>query len=197
MVKQYDRDYFDRWYRREGFGARAVLERKVQYAVASAEHLLQRPIRSVLDVGCGEGAWQVALKRLRPRARYLGVDPSAYVVERYGARRNLRIGGLGDLASLALTGPFDLVVCVDVIPYAPASAVRAGLYEISRQLGGVAFVELFTAVDEFEGDLDGYVRRPPATYRRWFAAAGLVRLGPSLFAGQSILGELSALERGW
>jgi hypothetical protein len=120
-----------------------------------------------------------------------------YAVERFGARRNLVRGGLADLASMDLEGPFDLVVCVDVIPYAPASAVRSGLDAIARLLDGVAFVELFTASDDFEGDLDGYVRRSPSTYRRWFAGAGLSRVGPSLFVGQHLFGELSTLERGW
>jgi SAM-dependent methyltransferase len=196
MGKQYDEAYFDRWYRREGFGSRAELDRKVSYALASTEYLLQRPVRSVLDVGCGEGAWQVALKRQRPRARYTGVDPSTYAVDRFGGRRNLLLGGIGELETVLGPDRFDLVVCADVIPYAPASDVRLGLVSIVSRLRGAAFIEFFTSTDDFAGDLTGYQRRSPATYRRWFAAAGLERIGPALFAGPQLLPELSTLERG-
>lgn len=58
MDKTYDRAYFDRWYRRGGIGGAARLARKVALAVVTAEYHLERPIRSVLDIGCGEGAWR-------------------------------------------------------------------------------------------------------------------------------------------
>jgi SAM-dependent methyltransferase len=196
MAKQYDRAYFDKWYRREGFGSRATLDRKVRYAVASAEYLLQRPVRSVLDVGGGEGAWQVALAKLRPRARYIGVDPSSYAVDRFGSRRNLLLGAMGDLDDLGLRGPFDLVVCVDVVPYVPNAEVKRGLHAISRLLGGIALIELFTSSDDFEGDVQGYKRRSPSTYRSWFSAAGLERVGPNLFAGVALRNQLTTFERG-
>ena len=196
MAKQYDRAYFDKWYRRQGFGSPADLDRKVRYAVSSTEYLLQRPVRSVLDVGCGEGAWQPALKRLRPRAAYTGVDPSPYAVERYGPRRHLLLGGIGDLESVPIADDFDLIVCADVIPYAAAPEVQRGLASMVSRLRGAAFIELFTSADDFDGDLDGYRRRSPATYRRWFAAAGLERIGPNLFAGSELLDDLSTFERG-
>src|SRR6476469_5406915 len=94
MTKHYDRAYFERWYRdptlkREAIGGTARLARKVAMAVATAEYWLERPLRSVLDVGCGEGAWQPVLKKLRPKATYIGFDASDYAIERYGRRRNL------------------------------------------------------------------------------------------------------------
>ena len=65
MDKHYDQAYFQRWYRREDIGGSARLARKVAMAVAMAEYYLERPIRSVLDVGCGEGAWRAPLLKLR------------------------------------------------------------------------------------------------------------------------------------
>jgi SAM-dependent methyltransferase len=195
-VERFDHDYFDRWYRKEGFGSRARLDRKVRYAVAVAEYLLDRPVRSVLDVGCGEGAWGVALRRMRPRARYVGIDPSRYAVGRYGRRRRLHLGGLGDLDRLGLQGQFDLIVCVDVIAYVKAAEIRRGLEAISSMLSGVALIEVFTSADRFEGDLEGYHRRHPNTYRRWFTDAGLVHIGPNLWCGQRLWPTLSSFERG-
>jgi SAM-dependent methyltransferase len=197
MAKAYDRAYFDRWYRREGFGSRVQLERKADYAIGAAEYLLQRPVRSVLDVGCGEGQWQTVVRRIRPSAHYLGVDPSSYAVGRFGARRNLRRAGIGELDDVGLADTYDLIVCVDVLPYVTANDVRGGLGTIARHLGGVALIELFTAADSFEGDVDGYVARPLATYERWFDDAGLVRVGPNLFVTRAFTAGLSAFERGF
>jgi SAM-dependent methyltransferase len=196
VAKQYNRVYFDRWYREQGFGSRAVLERKVHYAVASCEYLIGRPIRSVLDVGCGEGAWQPMLRKLRPRASYLGIDPSHYVVQRFGARRNLRLGSVKDLDALDLGAPFDLIVCIDVLAYVDNADARSGIRSIGRLLGGVALVELFTSADDFEGDLESYHRRMPSTYERWFRDADLHRIGPNLFVGTALGSTFSHFERG-
>ncbi len=84
MAKTYDRAYFDKWYRRGEIGGSARLARKVALAVATAEYHLERPIRSVLDIGCGEGAWRAPLLKLRPKASYLGFDSSDYAIARYG-----------------------------------------------------------------------------------------------------------------
>lgn len=64
--KQYDATYFTRWYRDAGLADPARLRRKVALAVAQAEYYLERPIRTVLDVGCGEAAWRAPLLALRP-----------------------------------------------------------------------------------------------------------------------------------
>ena len=37
MPKRYDRDYFDRWYRKGGIGGTRRLARKVALAVATAD----------------------------------------------------------------------------------------------------------------------------------------------------------------
>ena len=196
---RYDGAYFDHWYRREGFGSPARLERKARYAVGAAEYLLDRPVRSVLDVGAGEGAWHGAVQRLRPAARYVGVDPSEYAVARYGRRRNLVLGALGDLARLAsegaLRGPFDLIVCIDVLAYPGDDEVAAGLQAIADLLGGVALLEVYTADDTIVGDTDHYRLRPTADYERWTAAAGLTRVGPHLYVGDRLRPTLGALER--
>ena len=98
--KTYDRSYFDRWYRDAGIGGRQRLQRKVSLAVATAEYHLERPIRSVLDIGCGEGAWRAPLLKMRPKLRYLGFDSSDYAVQRYGPRRNLHFARFGDFDNL-------------------------------------------------------------------------------------------------
>jgi SAM-dependent methyltransferase len=198
MTKRYDAAYFERWYRRSavGVGQREFVARKVALALSAAEFVLGRRARRVLDVGCGEGAWRAHLRRLRPAIEYLGIDSSAYAVARYGRRRNLRLGALHDLAGMRLRGPYDLVVCADVLHYVSTAEARAGLAALAPLVGGVAFLEAFTSADRIEGDRAGFQRRPPAAYRRLFAAAGLVPVGLHLYVRSATLPQLVALERG-
>jgi len=196
-VKHYDRGYFDKWYRdpRHRVGGGATLRRKVAMVVGVAEYLLQRPLRSVLDVGCGEGRWRQVLRRLRPAAVYEGVDASEYVVRRYGRRRNLRLGAFGTLHTLDLPGGYDLVVCSDVLHYVPGRDLGPGLRTLRALLAGVAFLETYTRHDAITGDLVGFHGRPAATYFRAFAEAGLVPCGLQCYVPDDLEEDLTALER--
>lgn len=196
--KAYDRRYFDHWYResRDALAHARALPRRVRLAVAAAEYLLERPIRSVLDVGCGEGRWRSLLLRARPNLRYLGVDSSPYVVRRYGGRRNIRLGRFGELARLGLKRRFDLIVCSDVLHYLPLAEARSGLGAIERLLGGVAFLELFTVEDDTVGDDVDFMPRNRAAYVRLFRAAGLIHLGLHCYAGRALRDRLMSFEHG-
>jgi SAM-dependent methyltransferase len=197
-TKLYDQAYFDRWYRdpRHMVVQGGVLERRVQLAVAATEYLLERPLRSVLDVGCGEAPWRALLLRARPKLRYLGVDPSEYVVKRFGRSRNIRLGRVGDLGQLDLDGPYDLIVCSDVLHYVPTPELRRGLRVISELCGGVAFLEVFAAEDDTEGDDHDYQKRSAATYRRLLREARMIPLGLHCYASWRLEDELTSLEKG-
>jgi len=196
-MKQYDQKYFDRWYRRSniGVGHRDFVERKVKLAVSAAEYVLGRKIKTVLDVGCGEAPWRAILKRMRPGLKYEGFDSSDYAVERYGKRRNIRKGSLGDLAFMGLEGPYDLVVCADVLHYVKSSEVRQGLVTLARVLDGVAFIEAFTSADDIHGDHKDFQMRSPAVYKRLFEEAGLLPLGLHLYTKRDRAEELVVLEK--
>jgi SAM-dependent methyltransferase len=193
-VKSYDRSYFDRWYRDPDHrvATRESLERKIRMAIALAEFLLGRKIRSVLDVGCGEAAWQPVVKRLRPQARYIGVDSSEYVLERFGESRQIRRGTLGTLGEMRLPKRIDLIVCADVLQYMTDAEVTRGLRAIRRLLGGIAYVEAFVKEDNMEGDRVGWHERTAVEYGRFFRDAGLTQCGPYSFIA---LDELDALNR--
>ncbi len=197
-MKAYDASYYERWFRRSrvGVGQREFVERKVRLALAAAEYVLGRRARSVLDVGCGEAPWRAILKRMRPRIEYLGVDSSEYVIARHGRRRNIRRGGLAELGFMGLGGPYDLVVCADVLHYVRAAEVRQGLAAIAPLVGGAAFIEAFTSADEIEGDRDEFQNRTPAVYHSLFAEAGLVPVGLHVYVTRDVHRELVALERG-
>lgn len=192
--KHYDAAYFQRWYRRGDIGGAARLARKVQLAVASAEYYLERPIRSVLDIGCGEGAWRAPLLKLRPKLQYMGFDGSEYAVRRYGRTRNLHLARFGDFQWLRPCAPVDLLVCSDVMHYVPSRELKAGLSGLADLCGGVAFLETFTAEDEFQGDHEGFQQRPARWYRRQLREAGLRPVGSHCWLGPGFGEELAALE---
>jgi SAM-dependent methyltransferase len=196
-MKSYDRTYFDRWYRSPTDRVATIdsLRRKVRLAVSVAEFLLGRPIRTVLDVGCGEASWLPILRSLRPDVRYIGVESSDYAIARYGRTRNIRRGTLATLDTLRLPRAIDLVVCADVLQYVASPEVEHGLKTIRRLLRGVAYVEAFTTDDAMEGDRDGWHDRSAADYRRLFRRAGLTQCGPYCWANVERLGVLNEFER--
>lgn len=197
--KTYDREYFERWYHdpERRVITPAAVARKVRLALGVAEVLLERPVRTVLDVGCGEGAWREHLRRERPNLQYTGVESSEYAVDRFGRTRNIVRGTLGTLAELSLDGPYDLIVVCDVLQYVPDAELAPGLLELSQLLGGVAYLEAYTTDDAIEGDRSGWHERSAAEYRERFGAAGLRGVGMHCYVGEA-LGEVpAALERAW
>lgn len=195
--KAYDRAYFDRWYRdpRSRVRAQGETRRKVAMVVALAEYYLGRSVRNVLDVGCGEGVWRAPLRKLRPRIDYLGLDSSGYAIARFGRARNLRLARFSDLAELRFERRFDLIVCSDVLHYLRAPELVRGLSGFAELLGGLAFIELFSSRDPVDGDMAGFIPRPPGWYRKRFAEAGLMACGSHCYLSPLLQRSVSELER--
>jgi len=197
IAKSYDRAYFDRWYRdpRRRVATPADVSRKARLVVGIAEALLQRPVRSALDIGCGEGAWRLALRALRPGLRYVGIDSSAYVVSRFGRARGIRYGTFGSLPTAELEGPFDIIVCCDVLQYVAQPELTRGLEAVAGLLDGIAYLEAYTTADEVVGDRRGWFHRAPSFYRRAFNRAGLTGVGMQCWVGENLREATAALER--
>lgn len=194
--KSYDAAYFHKWYRdpRTRVHTPDSVRRKVRMVVGVAEYLLGRKLRSVLDIGAGEGVWGREIRRLRPGVRYLGVDPSAWAVARYGRRRNIRLGSFEQLPTMELGRDLDLVVCADMLQYIPDAALVRGVRHLASLLAGVAYLEAFTSGDQMEGDLDGWHPRSKSRYRRIFANAGLVACGLHCYLSEMTAGNAVELE---
>jgi SAM-dependent methyltransferase len=195
MTKRYDRDYFQRWYHSAStrVNTRAEVRRKISVAVSLAEYFLQRPIRTVLDVGCGEGAWRQHLRTVRPKVEYTGLDTSDYVVQRFGRTRNIRKASFADLPVLDL-GVYDLVVCSDVLHYLRDDEIRSGIGTLASVTDGIAYIEVLTREDEIIGDLDALIRRPAAWYRRVFEGAALTSVGPYCWLSPAFIGAVAEME---
>ncbi|MBV2208924.1 MAG: class I SAM-dependent methyltransferase [Thermomonas sp.] len=194
MNKIYDRQYFDRWYRRGGIGHAARLARKVALAVATTEYHLERPIRTVLDIGCGEGAWRAPLLKLRPNISYLGFDSSDYAITRYGHTRNLHFAHFADFQHLRPCAPVDLLICSDVLHYLETRELDRGLPALAELCGGVAFIEMFTRGDGAEGDQADFKQRHADFYRKRLHATGLRALGSHCWLSPQLVPHAAAME---
>lgn len=166
----------------------------MRFIAAAAEYALGRELRSVLDVGCGEALWRAPFKRARPGVDYVGLDPSEYVVRRWGRRRGIRQASFGELGAARLGRRFDLVVCSDVMQYVPTPELRRGLQAIRDHTNGVAYLSVFTTAEEVYGDLEGWLDRSPAWYRREFARVGLRPVGMHLYLTEAVAEDRAALE---
>jgi SAM-dependent methyltransferase len=196
MAKQYDKAYFERWYhdRKTRVSTHAEVRRKVSMAVTMCEYFLRRPLRTVLDVGCGEGAWLPHLRALRPRVVYSGIDSSDYAIERFGTERNIRRGTFGELPKLRLS-VYDLVVCSDVLHYVPDDQIRKGIGALADATDGMAFLEVLTKEDDIIGDLDAFIRRPAAWYRKLFTSTGMTGVAPYCWLSPAFKDSVAELEK--
>jgi len=201
-AKVYDKSYFEKWYHDPSRRVitHAAVARKVRLVVGIAEALLERPIRSVLDVGCGEGAWRAHLRAMRSRVRYTGVESSEYAVARYGKSRNIVRGSFGSLGALmrsgVIEGPYDVVVACDVLHYVPDAELEPGFRAVAAALGGVAYLEAYTVEDEIEGDRSAWHHRKAEEYRRWMRDAKLMSVGMQCYVGDALADGTVVMERG-
>lgn len=194
---RYDRAYFDKWYRhpRHRVKTNAELQRQVRFVLATSEWVLGRAVRTVLDVGCGEGHWRRVLRALRPALSYEGIDPSEYAVQRYGASRNIRLGGIEDVDRVAQRNTYDLIVCCGMLNYLSEKQLSVGLRHVASRAAGVAYLELFSKDDTFEGDTSWPSPRPASWYRRTIGRAGFVPIGMHCHVTGDRAGLVASLER--
>lgn len=195
-MKRYDRAYFDRWYRdpQDRVTTRDGLERKVRMVISITEYLLGRPVRSVLDIGCGEAPWLQVLRRMRRDVRYIGIDSSDYVLDRFGDTRHIRRGTLADLESMRLPRAIDVIICADVVQYVDTPELVRGLRAIRRLLGGVAYIETFATEDAMVGDRAGWHERTADEYRTLLRRARFTQCGPYCYIDLRKLSALNASE---
>jgi 2-polyprenyl-3-methyl-5-hydroxy-6-metoxy-1,4-benzoquinol methylase len=144
---------------------------------------LPRPVGSVLDVGCGEGAVCAGL-RAAGATRMIGVEMVPAAAERARSVVDEVIVGTVEEALPSLAGPFDTVLCLDVLEHLvdPAAVLR-GLHAVTRP-GGWLQVSVPNARhvsllrDLVLRGTFGYTDwgHRDSTHLRWFTRADMVRL---------------------
>jgi SAM-dependent methyltransferase len=175
MSGRFDRDYYHRFYfdPRTAVVSRAEMRARARLIADYAQHI-GLPVRQVLDAGCGIGMLRAPLTRAFPRARYTGLEYSAYLCARYGWTR----GSLADFRA----EPFDLVVCYDVLQYLDDRTAAKAIANLARLTRGMLYLSALTARDWRENcdrtrtdpdvhlrEVEWYGRR----LRRWFRPSGV------------------------
>lgn len=193
---RYDRAYFDRWYRdpKTRVKSQSGIRRKAALALSLAEYYLERPVRTVLDVGCGEGNWLPAVISLRPKIRYTGVDASTYAVDRFGKKRNIRLGSFATLDEIGLKEDYDLIVCSDTLFYLPLTELEQGIASLAHRSAGVAFLELYTGEDSLIGDFPNAGLQSASFYRKMLTRHGFLSVGSHCYLGPDMAERAMQME---
>jgi predicted TPR repeat methyltransferase len=160
----FDARFYERFYEnpKTRVTSREEMEARAR-AVAAAVRLLDVPVRTILDAGCGLGWMRRGLLKQFPRARYVGLEVSEHLCRRYGWTH----------ASLATYSPgtrFDLIVCYDVLQYLPDSQAVRAMANLARLASGALYFHAPT-VEDWRGNADlscsdGDIHLRPADWYR-------------------------------
>jgi SAM-dependent methyltransferase len=137
----FDAEFYRRFYvnPRTRVTTAAEMQRRAAALAALVRHL-QIPVSKILDAGCGLGWMRPALVRAFPRARYVGIEVSAHLCEKFGWTQ-------ASLASYRPHGRFDLIICHDVMQYLPETQARRALANLGRLCRGALYFHAPTRED--------------------------------------------------
>jgi SAM-dependent methyltransferase len=137
----FDRAYYQRYYHdpRTAVTSRAEMRARATL-ISAAVRYLDLPVMRILDAGCGVGLMRAALRRQLPRARYVGLETSAYLCRRYGWKH-------GTIQSLAARERFELVICYDVMQYLTTAEARLAIAKLGRVCRGILYFGALTTGD--------------------------------------------------
>jgi len=140
-MSEFDRAYYQRFYfdPRTAVTSRAETQARARLIAAYAGHV-GLPVRRLLDAGCGVGLLRAPLRRLLPRAEYVGLETSEYLCRRYGWEH-------GTIEGYRSPVPFDLVICYDVVQYLDDATARRALASLARLCRGVLYFSALTRHD--------------------------------------------------
>jgi SAM-dependent methyltransferase len=137
----FDRAYYRKFYfdPRTAVTTRAEMKARARLIIAYAGHI-GLPVRRILDAGCGTGMLRTPFLKAFPKARYVGLDVSEYLCERYGWEH-------GTVDTWCSPVPFDLVVCYDVVQYLDARGAARALANLARLCQAVLYFGALTELD--------------------------------------------------
>lgn len=193
--RDFDRDFFKRFY--EDASTTVISEddvfKRACFVLAYLSHL-QVPVRNVLDAGCGTGLWQKALHGIDSSIDYFGIDPSAYLCEKYGWFQS-------SVADFRSRKKFDLVVCQDVMQYMSSDEVERSFAAMAAVCRGALYFDVPTSddIDDRLLDMkktDKSIHVRSATWYRKRLTKDFENAGGGVFVLKSANAILLALERG-
>jgi SAM-dependent methyltransferase len=141
QTDQFDADYYRRFYLDPATAVSDLAQvRRLCAFVLAYLDFLQLPVRNALDLGCGVGHWQKALREHRPRLRYTGVEFSDFLCRQYGWTK-------GSAADYRPRATVDLVVCQGVLQYLDDRQAARAIANFSKCTHGALYLEALTRTD--------------------------------------------------
>jgi SAM-dependent methyltransferase len=191
-AERFDQRYYDRYYRNRRTRVQSAREVAVlgRFVCGYLAHLGQ-PVRSVLDAGCGLGHWQNVIRKHHPKARYTGIEVSAYLCQELGWTR-------ASVVDYKPRGRFDLVICQGVLQYLDDAAAALAIDNLSHLCRGALYLEALTAEDWRDNcdkrATDGRVHLRRADFYRRRLARNFRACGGGLYLHRESTAVLYALE---
>ena len=134
-----------------------------------------RPVRRLLDVGCGDGALIAVARRRFPAADLHGYDPNATglgLAREVLGRHRIEAHLHGDQASIP-QGAFDAVICTEVIEHVNEPEALLRLIASALGPGGVAVLTTPVRLTETPEDTNHRIEWFPSEFRRLCESSGL------------------------
>ena len=157
MRNEFDKAYYDRFYRNPGTRAVSPAGSRRQAAfIAGYLRYMEVPVRRIADIGCGLGHALTALGNEYPKAKVQGVEYSQYLCDKYGWDQ-------GSVVDYKTKHAFDLVMCNDVLAYLSDKQCVAAIANLAQLTKSAAFLGVLTAedwelCDQARTDPDQYLR---------------------------------------
>lgn len=149
-------------------------------------------VRTVLDLGCGNGRWKAALHSVDEGLAYTGVEISEVMCAEHGWHHGSVVDWDGP--------PADLVVCHGVLQYLSDKDAKTAIANLGRLAKTALYLELVTKED-WEDNVDqaltdGEINFRPVAWYRKHLAKHFVSAGGGVFVPHQAPIVLYELERG-
>jgi trans-aconitate methyltransferase len=169
----------------------AEMRRRAQLIAAILRHS-SIPVRRILDAGCGIGLLRGAFADAMPRARYVGLETSAYLCKRYRWTQ-------GSVADFAPRSPSDLVVCYDVLQYLDDRDAARAIANLAKLSRAAVYVSALTREDWRANcdrtRTDGAVHLRPGDWYRRRLRQRFIHLGFGVWLRKDVSAILWDMER--
>jgi SAM-dependent methyltransferase len=192
---KFDAEFYRRYYQDPAtrVATRSDQLRLSDFVCAYTAYLGFRVTR-VLDAGCGLGYMRESVRRFFPRARYVGLEVSGHLAQRYGWVH-------GTLEEYRPRAAFDLILCHDVLQYIDDRAAARALANLGRLSRGAVYFSALTREDwRSTADVsrsDGSVHLRPADWYRKRLARSFRPVGGGVLVRRGYAPVLWELERCW
>jgi ubiquinone/menaquinone biosynthesis C-methylase UbiE len=122
-------DFEKLYYESDAFWKGSMVQDELnQIRIATTERLIPSEVKSLVDVGCGNGVFANYLLQVRPEINIMAVDRSESALKYVSTNKTI-----GDIADLPLeSNSYDCVTCLQVLEHIPVNNYRKALSELAR-----------------------------------------------------------------